>query len=312
MALIPSVRGTLEGMSFTRVVFIVNLSVFFANIPLDYVLVHGHFGFPKLGGVGCAWATVVLLWTMLGLTLLVLKFHPRLRSKKLLRGFEAPHRETLYKTFALGWPIGVSIVIELSMFSGAGMLIALFGPIEASAHAVAITIASMSFMLYMGLGQGVTIRASQFLGALKPDAAWYTVKIGTGFNLIIAAFMCVSFLLFNEIFIRLFSRDPEVIVVAVVLLYFGAAFQLADCLQVALVCALRAYQDTSSPLKYQFVAFLIFGLPMGIGLAFFDWWPGLHGAKGMWMAMVVSLTTVGLLLLWRLSSMRKQQLLSIG
>ena len=255
MTMIPAVRGTLEGMSYTRVVLWINLAAFLLNIPLDYVLVHGHFGFPRLGGVGCAWATVILVWMMFVTTILVLMFHKKLRDKNLFGDLQKPHWSTIKKTLALGLPIGLSIVIELSMFSGAGILIAIFGPVEASAHAVAITVAAMSFMLYMGLGQGVTIRASQFLGAQQAEQAVYTIKAGTGFNLMVAFLMFVLFLLFTEPLIKLFSSDPAVIALAVVLLYFGAAFQIADSLQIAVVCALRAYQDTASPPKYQFVAF---------------------------------------------------------
>ena len=156
------------------------------------------------------------------------------------------------------------------------------------------------------IGQGVTIRAAQFFGSESNDQARYTIKAGTVFNLIIAALICVLFLLFNHQLIALFSSDPEVIALAVVLLYFGAVFQLADCLQVAAVCALRAYHDTASPPKYQFVAFLVFGLPIGIGLSFYNWFPGLAGAKGMWMAMVVSLFLVGVLLLWRLVRLMRE------
>ena len=187
------------------------------------------------------------------------------------------------------------------MFSGAGIMIAKFGVIEAGAHAVAIVVASLSFMLYTGLGQGVTIRASQLLGASLPTQAWNAIKIGTLFNLAISVVFCIAFVVFTEPLIRLFTSDPEVIPVAVVLLYFGAAFQIADCLQVAMVCALRAYHDTSSPPKYQLLAFWVFGLPIGVGLSFYGWWPGLEGAKGMWFAMVVSLSLVGLLLLRRLA-----------
>lgn len=300
MTLMPAVRGTLEGMSFTRVVFLVNFAAFLINIPLDYVLVNGAFGFPKFGGVGCAWATVILMWLAFIINLLVLKVHAKLRHRALFTKFQSPNLETIGQTFKLGLPIGMSIVIELAMFSGAGIMIAKFGVIEAGAHAVAIVVASLSFMLYTGLGQGVTIRASQFLGAEQPDQAWYTVKVGTAFNLAISVVICLAFILFTEPLIRLFTNDPEVIEVAVVLLYFGAAFQIADCLQVAMICALRAYHDTSSPPKYQFLAFWVFGLPIGVGLSFYQWWPGLEGAKGMWFAMVVSLSIVGILLLWRL------------
>jgi len=282
MTLMPAARGTLEGMSLTRVVFLVNFAAFLINIPLDYVLVNGAFGFPRFGGVGCAWATVILMWFAFIINLVVLKKHGKLKHRALFTDFQSPNFETIRQTFKLGLPIGMSIVIE------------------AGAHAVAIVVASLSFMLYTGLGQGVTIRASQFLGAEQPDQAWYTVKVGTAFNLAISVVICVAFILFTEPLIRLFTSDPEVIEVAVVLLYFGAAFQIADCLQVAMICALRAYHDTSSPPKYQFLAFWIFGLPIGVGLSFYQWWPSLAGAKGMWFAMVVSLSIVGILLFWRL------------
>jgi len=305
----PAVRGTLEGMSLTRVVFLVNFTAFLLNIPLDYILVNGLFGFPEFGGVGCAWATVVLTWLSFGTTVAVLKWHRKLRHQRLLANFERPNIESIKRTLFLGVPIGISFVVELSMFSGAGMMIAAFGAVEAGAHAVAITVASMSFMLYMGLAQGVTIRASQFLGAGDPGSAWYTIKVGSSFNMFIALIICIAFVVFTEPLIRLFSHDDEVVKLAVILLYFGAAFQLADCLQVAVIHALRAYHDTSSPPKYQLLAFWGVGLPVGVGLSFYDLWPGLEGAKGMWFAMVVSLTLVGLLLLGRLQRHRKDSLI---
>ena len=303
LVLIPAVRGALEGMSQTRVVLWINFAAFVINIPLDYVLVNGLYGFPTLGGVGCAWATVILIWGMFLVNLLVLTWHKKVRDLKLLHDIEKPHMETICRTLKLGFPIGMSIVIELSMFCGAGMLIAIFGTIQASAHAVAITIASMSYMLYMGLGQGVTIRASQLLGARKPEAAWYTIKAGTGFNVFMSVCLCVLFVLFNSTFVSFFTKDPAVIQLAVVLLYFGAAFQIADSLQVAVVSALRAYHDTASPPRYQFFSFWVIGLPLGVGLAFYDWWPGLEEAKGLWFGMVASLFLVGGLLLKRLLSM---------
>ena len=306
MALMPALRGTLEAMNLTREVFYVNFTAFLINIPLDYALVNGAYGLPQLGGVGCAWATVILMWLAFVVNVFIVKKHSVLQPRHLLSNLQRPNVETIGDTFKLGLPIGVSIVIELAMFSGAGIMIAKFGVIEAGAHAVAIVLASMSFMLYTGLGQGVTIRAAQYLGAGEADKAWFTVKVGTAFNMLISVFFCIIYIVFTEPLVRLFSNDIEVINVAVVLLYFGAAFQIVDCLQVAMVCALRAYHDTSSPPKYQFLAFWVFGLPIGIGLSFYNWWPGLEGAKGMWFAMVVSLSLVGLLLARRLSQHMKQ------
>ena len=305
MTMIPAFRGTLEGMSLTREVFIINFVIFLLNIPLDYIFVEGLFGMPKLGGVGCALATVFLIWFALACFALVLKRHSKTTERRLFSEFRRPDFKVIKNIFRLGFPIGVSIVIELSMFAGAGLLIAFFGVTQVGAHAVAIVVASMSFMLYMGLAQGVTIRASQFLGANKPRAAWYTIKVGTSFNMMLACVFCLMYLFFSESLVRLFSADPGVIELAVTLLYFGAAFQLVDCLQIALICALRAYHDTASPPKYQFVAFILFGMPLGVGLSFYGLWPGLDGAKGMWTAMLVSLSLVSFFLSWRLWRQQK-------
>lgn len=308
MVLIPAVRGTLEGMSLTREVFMVNLCGFLLNIPLDYALVHGVYGFPKLGGVGCAWATVVIVWLMLIVNTLVLGYHPKLRRRNLFSDFEAPNWSTVLNTLKLGVPIGISVTIELSMFAGAGVLIASFGIVQASAHAVAMTIVSISFMLYLGVGQGITIRASQFLGAQQREAAWVTVKVGIGFNIALSAIVMLCFLYFAQDLVQLFSDDNEVIKVAVILIYFGAAFQVVDCLQLSMISGLRAYQDTTSPPKYQFFAFWVLGMPLGIALAFYNLWPGLEEARGMWMAMLVSLAVVGVFLLRILLSVAKNNL----
>jgi MATE family multidrug resistance protein len=302
----PALRGTLEGMNQTFVVFVINFTAFLLNIPLDYVLVNGLYGFPKLGGVGCAWATVLLVWMMVFAMWFVLVKKPQMKQLQLFADFQWPARAAILKTWELGLPIGIAIVIELSMFCGAGVLIASFGPVQAGAHAVAITIAAMSFMLYNGLAQGITIRSAQFLGAMRPERALYSVKSGIAFNLFIALLICLLFLIFAEQLVRLFSSDPAVIELAVVLLYFGAAFQIGDCLQVSVVYALRAYHDTVTPPKVMFIGFWLVGLPLGTWLAFNSQWSVLEGAKGLWFGMVGSLFLVGLLLLRQLGLMISQ------
>ena len=118
--LLPAVRGTLEGVSLT-------FPAFFVNIPLDYILVNGLFGAPKLGGVGCAWATVAVVYWMFGANLWLLKRHPKVRQQNLLSNFEPVDRAAIKKTLKLGFPIGLSIVVELSMFCGAGQFHVLYG-----------------------------------------------------------------------------------------------------------------------------------------------------------------------------------------
>lgn len=306
MCMLPALRGSLEAMSLTRAALWINLAAFAINIPLDYAMVFGVWGFPQLGAVGCAWASAILLWLSLIANACLLRWHPRCKEHALFNDFKAPDKEVIQHTFRLGLPIGFSILIEMSMFAGAGMLIASLGVIPAGAHSIALSIAAASFMIYLGLGQGVTIRASQKLGALRYRDAEYTVKVGISFNMLLALLMSVVFLAFRETLVGLYSSDDEVVRLGVQLLLFGALFQLVDCLQATALAALRAYHETASPPRYQMFAYWVVGLPLGIGLGFYSEHPWLGGAHGFWLAMVVSLLLAGLLMLRRLLLLLKQ------
>ncbi|MBQ78042.1 MAG: hypothetical protein CL692_05605, partial [Cellvibrionales bacterium] len=306
MTMLPALRGSLEAMSLTRAVLWINFSIFLINIPLDYFLIYGLYGFPQLGAEGCAWATALLLWLGLLANLAMLNWHRSIRHLSVFKHFQWPQWQRIRDTFLLGLPIGFSVLIEMSMFSGAGMLIAYFGPIAASAHSVAISIASASFMIYLGLGQGMTIRTSQQLGAGESEGALYSIKVGITLSMCLALLVTVCFLVWRHQLAGLYTQDTIVIDLAVKLLLFGAIFQLVDCLQAVSICALRAYHDTASPAKFQAVAYWFIGLPVGVLLGFYFDIPGLNDASAFWFAMLLSLTiSSGLITrrLWHISAL---------
>jgi len=307
MTMLAALRGSLEAMNLTQPVFWINFVVFLMNIPLDYALVYGAWGFPKLGAEGCAWATAVLLWVGFFASAAMLQWHKSIRHLHVFKNFSAPDMKVILSTLKLGFPIGLSVLIEMSMFAGAGMLIAYFGPIAAAANSIAISIASASFMIYLGFAAGVTIRASQQLGAESYEGARYSVKVGTNFNVLLAFVLTFVFWVFRDPLVSLYSNDAEVIRLAAQLLLFGAAFQVVDCLQAATIAALRAYHDTVSAPKIQMFAYWLIGLPVAIWLGFYSELPGISGPYGFWVAMLVSLTISGLLLLRRLLKVLAQQ-----
>jgi MATE family multidrug resistance protein len=300
MCMIPAFRGSLEAMGLTGAALLINFVAFLINIPLDYALVYGVWGLPKLGAVGCAWASAFLLWLSVFANAALLHWHSHIRHLKIFSRIALPDKEAILKTLMLGLPIGFSILIEMSMFSGAGMLIATYGPIAAGAHSIAISVASASFMIYLGLAQGVTIRASQKLGALKYDEARYSVKVGISFNMLLALFISIVFFAYREPLANLYSSDDAVVSLAIQFMLFGALFQIVDCLQAAAIAALRAYHETASPPRYQIFAYWIVGLPLGIALGFYLDIPLISGPQGFWFAMVVSLLIAGLLMLRKL------------
>ena len=187
-------------------------------------------------------------------------------------------------------------------------MITLFGAVAASAHAVAISAASLVFMIYMGLGQGITIRASHALGADRPDLARFSVRTGMLMTFGLASVISLVFVIFRQQIPALYSADAEVVELAAALLLWAAIFQLADATQICAVSGLRAYKDTANPPRYQLFAFWIVAFPLALFLAYFAPWPGLTGPAGYWIAMVVGLVIAALLLLRRLRLVSKEEL----
>ncbi len=300
MALIPVLRTSIEAMNQTRVVMVVNLSAFLLNIPLDYALVFGKWGFPALGGVGCAIASTLVIWASLLAFYLLLSKHPANRGLAIFHNFQPPHWAQICSTLQLGLPIGYSVLIELSFFCGAGILITLFGAVSASAHAIAISLASMSFMIYMGLGQGITIRAAQSLGAGLPIAARFSVRVGLTMTFVLASLISMLLVSLRHWLPGLYTQDVAVISLASQLLLWAAIFQLADATQICAVSGMRAYKDTATPPRYMLVAFWLVAFPLALWLAYFAPWPALQGPTGYWAAMVAGLTIAAFRLLRRL------------
>lgn len=312
MALMPVLRTSIEAMNQTRGVMLINVSAFLLNIPLDYALVFGRWGFPALGGIGCAIASVVMYWCVIFSFYYMLHSHPANRHLQVFKGFPRPDRKHIFRTLRLGFPIGLSVLIELAFFAGAGVLITLFGAVAASAHSVAISTASLAFMVYMGLGQGVTIRASQALGAGRPDLARFSTRTGLYLTIGLACLISVILITFRHQIPGLFSSDVEVIELAAALLLWAAIFQLADAAQICAVSGLRAYKDTDSAPRYQFAAFWVVAFPLALGLAYYSVWPILAGAAGYWVAMVVGLVIAAVLLIKRLNQVSLMEMSNLN
>ena len=217
-----------EGMTLTLPVFIVVFIGSLINIPLDIIFAFGYFGFPEMGSVGCGYATSLVSFIMLITLGLIIIFSNKYKKTELTKKFSLPTKNTTYEIFKLGIPIGVGIFVEMSMFSGAAIIIGQLGEIILAGHAIALNIASIVFMLPLAIGLAAATRIGNLIGENRLIEARYSSYtsvllcfMGAFINMIILIFL-------RETFASFYTKDIQVFNIATHLLLFAAIFQIPD------------------------------------------------------------------------------------
>jgi len=292
MTLALVLRFFSEGIGLTRPTMYIGLLGIAFNIPLNYVLMFGKFGFPAMGAVGCGWATAIVFWLQAIALAAYINRRRTYAPFRLFARFSRPSSLELRGLLKVGLPIGVMIFFEGSLFVSAALLIGTLGALPIAAHQVAINFASMAFMVPLGLAGAITVRVGNAIGRGDPAAARTAGLVGIGiagvFGLISAGIMFSV----PEAIARIYTADAEVIELAAALLLFAAIFQVSDGLQAASAGALRGLKDTRVPMFYSVLSYWAVGLSVGSWLTFCRDW----GARGMWVGLICGLTTAAMLL----------------
>jgi len=272
------------------------------NAFFNWVLIHGHFGFPAMGGAGCGWATAIGMWASLLTMVAWTAIAPEYRSSFVWRGWRRPRWDVQKRLLRIGLPMGGAALAEVTAFSSVAVLVGRFGAVQIAAHQVALNFAALIFMLPMGLSAALSIRIGQALGAGQPERARFISWTGISLGLMIAAAAIVPIILGRHGIASIYSADTAVRDMAATLLLFAAFWQLFDATQVCALGALRGYKVTLAPMAMMLVAFWVLGIPLGVRLGYH----GLAGrgpmqVYGFWVGLVVGLVAVsiGLTLLLR-------------
>jgi len=297
----------------TKPLMVIALLSLGLNIVVNSLLVFGTLGFPRLGGLGCAWATLVTVaFNLLALLWWMQRASPY-RATWPLGQYEAPHWPQIKSLLKLGLPIGITYFAETSAFSLIALLIAEFGSTQMAAHQIALNFTSLVFMVPLSLGLALLTRVGQSLGAGDPVLAryqaWVGVALGLGFAVVSATLMA----LLSQPIARAYTSDAAVIALTAQLLMLAAIFQLSDSTQVVASCAIRGYKVTRAPMVIHLTAFWVFSLPLGyvLGLAptWAPWAPTQPmAAQGFWIALVLGLTIAALGLTWLLRQVARSRL----
>ncbi|HLY99811.1 MAG TPA: MATE family efflux transporter [Candidatus Angelobacter sp.] len=290
-------RRYLQAMGLVSPVVFALISANLINLLGNWTFVYGHLGFPALGVAGSGWATCgARIYMVLVLAIAVVYYNHKNRSGlwQSSRRLDVSRIRILLR---LGLPAASQMLLEIGGFTMATFLIGKLGSLQLAGHQIALNVASLTYMVPLGIGSAAAIRVGHSIGARDFRAAaragWVAILLG-------AVFMsCCGLLLFlfAPYIARVYSPQPAVIHTGARLLLVAAVFQLFDGLQVVATGALRGAGNTRTPMLANLIGYWMIGLPLGALLCF----RLKLGATGMWIGLCLALIIVGTVLLsvWR-------------
>jgi len=280
-----------EGLAITRPNMYFHILGLMLNILGNYTLMFGNFGFPAMGAVGAGWSTA-MAWNLMLIMMFTFSFkNRRLRIYLEIRDFFRIRFQNTREILRIGIPNGFSTGAESGLFALVALMMGTLGVHVMAAHQIAINIAAMTFMVPLGISVAITSRIGHAVGAGEYALARYLGFSGIALCGLVMLVPAAVYLLLPEWIVMIYTSDPEVHEVAVVLLFMAAIFQLSDGLQVGALGALRGLKDTRIPLLTNIFSYLMIGLPGAYILGiYFD-----IGPEGLWTGIIVGLSIAALL-----------------
>ncbi|WP_395004080.1 MATE family efflux transporter [Cypionkella sp.] len=298
--LVMTLKSYLAALERTQVVLWTTLLAVGINLALAYVLIFGHWGAPELGVRGAAIASLVVQVITLVVLMGYAAWVPELRKFHLFQRFWRPDWQAMGLVFRLGWPIGVTGLMESGLFQATALMMGWIGTVQLAAHGIAMEIAALAFMVHLGLSNAATVRAGRAEGggdrvSLR-DGAKVAIALSVGFG----AAMVTVFLVMPRPLIAAFldEANPEsaaILEFGVKLLAMAALFQIADAMQVMALGLLRGVKDTRVPMVAAAISYWVIGIPCAYLLAF----PLGLGGIGLWLGLVIGLSFAAVTMMWR-------------
>ena len=287
MLLFLALKQFTDGLEHTKTAMILSLAALPLNAFLNWLLIYGNWGFPRMELVGAGWGTLitrVVIFIVLGLIVL---YHSTFRRYIAVRSKVWNFRwQTMKDLLNIGIPSSFQITMEAGAFAVSGILIGTIGAVEQAAHQIALSLASLTFMVSMGLSQAGSIRTSNSFG--RKD--WKTIRsIGKStliMALIYGSLCALTFILLRNQLPYIFNDEKKVVAMAAYLLLFAALFQISDSTQSISAGLLRGIKDVKIPTVFIAIAYWAIGIPVGYILAFYF----KMGAAGIWTGFITGLT----------------------
>lgn len=294
--------GFTTAISQPRIVMLLSVFALALKIPLNFIFMYGYFGFPAMGGVGCAAATTGAVWVTIVVAAFIVRWNPDYRRFGIFTRCSWPAWQQQWQLWKLGIPMGLTFLIDVTSFTFMALFVARLGATAAAAHGIATNLAAAAYMLPMSISVAVSVLIAQGIGAGDARSArragWAGYRLAIAFALALAALIAVSSAAISEFY----TNDEAVRTLATQLLKLVAIYHLFDAVLAIGINALRGYKKAVVPMIICGVCLWGLGLGGGylLGLqgtsAFgFDGNQPL-GAAGFWYAAIASFALASILM----------------
>lgn len=282
-----------DGLEKTKTAFILSLLAMPLNIFLNWILIYGNLGMPRLELVGAGWGTFITRVLILIVLVIIILTHPHFRKYVAVKKSQWTMKWSTFKELLnIGVPTSLQAGMESGAFAVSGIIIGTIGAIEQAAHQIALSCAAFTFMVSFGLAQGGSIRISNAYGRRNfPEIktiAKSTLWSGLAYGILTSIF----FISVRNYLPWTFTQELQVFEIASVLMLFAAIFQISDATQAIAVGNLRGIKDVRIPTLFVALSYWVIGIPLGCLFAF----TFKMGAMGMWIGFLAGLTSSSILL----------------
>ena len=303
MLLFMTLKQFTDGLEYTKTAMVLSVASMPINIFLNWLLIYGHWGFPRLELLGAGYATLMtrtLIFIVLALVILRHKtFRRYIAVSEKQWKFSFKSQKDLLR---IGIPSSMQMGVEVAAFAVSGIIIGTLGAVSQAAHQIALICASFTFMVSMGLSQAGSIRVSNAYGRGDTNQIQLIGKSTLVAALVYGCFCASCFIVFRHQLPKIFNSNPEVIKVSALLVLFAGIFQISDSIQAVGAGLLRGIKDVKIPTLLITLAYWVIGLPVGWLLCF-------HyrmGAAGMWLGLTAGLSFAAIFLMTRFLKMSQK------
>lgn len=298
---ITPLRSMVDTFGYTKLSMKIYMLALPINAVLNYILIFGKFGFPRLGGVGAGVATGVTYWLLfLMFAFFVVRYQPFNEYKVL--GLVKPIGSWLKEYLRIGIPMGVSIFMETSIFGVVAIFVAKFGTDVIAGHQAALNFSSLIYMFPMSFSLALTIVVGVEYGAKRFEDAMTYTKIGLQLSTILAFIYMILEYFNQDLIASIYTTDPDVIVLIKHFIIYAILWQFGDAIGCPIQGILRGYKEVNSIFWASMLAFWGITLPLGLYLDYYC----NQGAYSYWQSLVVGVGISAVILSYWLHRLQKK------